>query len=118
MLITPMRTDNASLTFFRQRIAEFLSPRTARASLRWVAEATAVRDPGALGGSRSPAACVRASVPVTPWATSQSAGETRVALPDHRPAVSLARDEPDRQGRPEPPQVGVESVGSGRHSRV
>jgi len=28
-----VRTDNASLTFFRQRIADFLSPRTDSASL-------------------------------------------------------------------------------------
>ena len=39
-----LRTDSTSLTFFRQRIADFLSPRTDSASLRLVAEANAVRD--------------------------------------------------------------------------
>ena len=39
--------------------------------------------------SRSSAACVRASVPVTPRETSQIAGKT-ARVPDHRPPVSLA----------------------------
>ena len=55
-----MRTDSASLRFFRQRIASFLSPRTDSASLRLVAEAIAVRDTRALVRSRSSVACVRA----------------------------------------------------------
>jgi hypothetical protein len=38
-----VRTDNASFPFYRQHIVQFLSPRTASASLRWVAEADAVR---------------------------------------------------------------------------
>ena len=55
-----LRTDSASLRFFRQRIASFLSPRTDSASLRLVAEAIAVRDTRALVRSRSSVACVRA----------------------------------------------------------
>jgi hypothetical protein len=55
-----VRTDSASLRFFRQRIASFLSPRTDSASLRLVAEAIAVRDTRALVRSRSSVACVRA----------------------------------------------------------
>ena len=59
-LTSKLRTDSASLRFFRQRIASFLSPRTDIASLRLVAEAIAVRDTRALVRSRSSVACVRA----------------------------------------------------------
>src|SRR5512143_3866417 len=83
-----LRTDSASFRFSRQRIVQLLSPRTASASLLLVAEADAVRDTWALVCSRSSAARVRASVPVTPRETSPIAGKTRAALPDHRPPVS------------------------------
>src|SRR5512135_2343249 len=64
-----VRTDSASLTFFRQRIADCLSPRTDSASLRLVAEATAVRDPWALVRSRGSAGGVRETLPVAPRET-------------------------------------------------
>ena len=48
-----LRTDSGSLTFFRQRIADFLSPRTDSASLRLVAEAHAVGDAWGLVHSRT-----------------------------------------------------------------
>jgi hypothetical protein len=49
-----VRTDNASLTFFRQRIAYLLSLRTDSASLSSVVEKDAVRGTWALVLPRSP----------------------------------------------------------------
>ena len=73
-----LRTDGASLRFFRQRIASFLSPRTDSASLRLVAEAIAVRD---TRHSFAPVPPLPASVPVTTRETSQIGGRTRGACP-------------------------------------
>ncbi len=112
-----LRTDNATLTFFRQRIAQLLSLRTASESLRLVAELHAVHDTWALVRSRSPAACVGDSVPVTMRETSQMGGKTHAAPPDHRPPAPLACDAPLRECRSEPPRVGVECGGPGGHSR-
>src|SRR5512142_3124881 len=72
-----LRTDSASLRFFRQRIASLLSPRTDSASLRWVAEATAVRDGPALVRSRCSAGCVRETLLVATRETAGMGGETR-----------------------------------------
>src|SRR5512143_2853967 len=111
-----VRTDNASLTFFRQRIASLLSPRTDSASLRWVAEATAVRDGPALIRSRCSAGCVRETLRVATRGTAGMGGETRAGLPHHRPRSPLPGDAPDGPCRLEPTPAGVDSVGSGRHS--
>src|SRR5512135_499789 len=83
-----LRTDSASLRFFRQRIASLLSPRTDSASLRLVAEATAVRDGPALVGSRCSAGCVREALLVPMRETAGYwRGNARCAAP---PPASVA----------------------------
>ena len=72
----------------------FCRLRTASGSLRLVAEPHAVHDTWALVRSRSLAACVRDSVPVTMRETSQMGGKTHAAPPDHRPPAPLACDAP------------------------
>jgi hypothetical protein len=112
-----LRTDNASLIFFRQRIAQFLSPRTDNASLRLMAEAHAVRDVWGLVHSRSSAACVRELVLVTMPETSQIGRKTGAALLDHRPPAPFARDAPVRQCRGHS-SIGQKLYAKGRRGRV
>src|SRR5512135_872314 len=111
-----VRTDSASLRFFRQHIASLLSPRTDSASLRLVAEATAVRDGPALVRSRCSAGWVRETLRVATRETAGRGGETRTGLPHHRPRSPLPGDAPDGPCRLEPTPAGVDRVGSGRHS--
>jgi len=108
-----VRTDSASLRFFRQHIASLLSPRTDSASLRLVAEATAVRDGPVLVRSRCSAGCVRETLRVATRETAGMGGETRAGLPHHRPRSPLPGDAPDGPCRLEPTPAGVDSVGSG-----
>ena len=108
-----LRTDNASLICFRQRIAQFSSSQTAGASLRLVAEVTPVGDVEAVVGCVSSAGRNCERVPVAKRETSQNAGKTGVALADCLPRSSLASHAPDGQGGLEPPPTGVESGGSG-----
>ena len=108
-----VRTDNASLICFRQRIAQFSSSQTAGASLRLVAEVTPVGDVEAVVGCVSSAGRNRERVPVAMRETSQNAGKTGVALADCLLRSSLASHAPDGQGGLEPPPTGVESGGSG-----
>src|SRR5271166_5362480 len=108
-----LRTDNASLICFRQRIAQFSSSQTAGASLRLVAEVTPVGDVEAVVGCVSSAGRNRVRVPVAMRETSQNAAKTGVALADCLPRSSLASHAPDGQGGLEPPPTGVESGGSG-----
>jgi len=110
---SPVRTDNASLICFRQRIAQFSSSQTAGASLRLVAEVTPVGDVEAVVGCVSSAGRNRERVPVAMRETSQNAGKIGVALADCLPRSSLASHAPDGQGGLEPPPTGVESGGSG-----
>src|SRR5271166_1052465 len=112
-LSTQVRTDNASLICFRQRIAQFSSSQTAGASLRLVAEVTPVGDVEAVVGCVFSAGRNRERVPVAMRETSQNAGKTGVALADCLPRSSLASHAPDGQGGLEPPPTGVESGGSG-----
>src|SRR5512142_40426 len=112
----PLRTDNASPTFFRQRITSLLSPRTDSASLRLVAEATAVRDVPALVGARCSAGRVREALLVATRETAGIGGGTRAVLPHHRPRSLLPGDAPEGRCRLGPTPGGVESVGSGRPS--
>ena len=73
---TQLRTDNASLIGFRQRIAQFSSSRTDSSSLRLVAEVTTACNAEAVVASLSSGGCIRESVPVALQETSQIAGKT------------------------------------------
>jgi hypothetical protein len=99
-----LRTDNASLTFFRQRIAYLLSPRAASASLRLVAVAHAVRDTWALARSGSSAVHVREPTPATLWATPTNC---RGNIPSGCPITGLRRPPPETRSS--------DGVGRNRH---
>ena len=114
-----LRTDKASFLFCRQRIVQFLSPRTDSAS--WRSVAAAIAGPGAIADFRY-RFCTgyfrqcRFMSASSGTFTVNLRGKRRTALPDHQPRMPLPGDASDGACRRKQTPAGGESVGPARHS--